>query len=601
MTHKEIRRTFINFFVRKGHLEIPQSSLVPDYDPTLLLTNSGMAPLKPYFLGLSEPPSRRLTNIQRCLRTTDVESVGDIHHLTFFEMMGNWSIGDPQAPDGVGARGYFKAEAIQFAWELLEEFGIDRSRVFAGVFGGDPAWPKIPPDEESYDVWKAILPEERIIKLPSQDSFWFSGPVGPCGPNTDILYDLGPSQSCGQATCGPTCGCGRFLEIWNAGVFMMYNRKGENEFETLPARSVDAGAGLERFALILQKVKNIYETDLFQNIVSIITAIAEVGSTKNDSASVRVIADHVRAATFLAADGVIPGNVERGYVLRRLIRRAIIHALKLNISGYFLNEVAQGVIEEFADAYPHLNAQKTEILKVLEDEERDYGLTLRRGLTEYHKLLKDPQNVADQVFSGAAAFRLFDSYGFPLDLTADLCRQKNLSVDKIAFEDLLQEQKGRSRQNRPSEDYEPAKIKTAHTAAHLLNAALGQILGAGVHQMGQRIRVRKFSHDFNFPRKLNESEKIRIEELVNQKIAEDLPVISRQTTFEQAKREGAQALFEEKYATVDKVTLYEIGTFSRELCGGPHAASTGELKRFKIVKEEAVASGIRRIKGVVDN
>ncbi len=601
MTHKEIRRTFINFFVRKGHLEIPQSSLVPDYDPTLLLTNSGMAPLKPYFLGLAEPPSRRLTNIQRCLRTSDIESVGDIHHLTFFEMMGNWSIGDAQAPDGVGSRGYFKREAIQFAWELLEEFGMDQSRIFAGVFGGDPDWPKIPPDTESFRAWREILPEEKILKLPSQDSFWFSGTVGPCGPNTDILYDLGPSQSCGKPTCGPTCSCGRFLEIWNAGVFMMYNRKGENEFEKLVARSVDAGAGLERFALVLQKVKNIYETDLFQNIISIITAIAEVGSAKGNLSSVRVIADHVRAATFLAADGVTPGNVERGYVLRRLIRRAIVHAATLKISGYFLNEVAQGVIEEFAEPYPFLSAQKTEVLKVLSDEERDYGLTLRRGLTEYHKLVGDPQNVRGQVFSGAAAFRLFDSYGFPLEMTVDLSQQKNLSVDRITFETLLQEQKGRSRQSRPSEVYEPAKIKTAHTAAHLLNAALQKILGAEVHQMGQNIRIKKFSHDFNFKRKLNESERAQIEELVNQKIAEDLPVVSRETTFSEAKREGAQALFEEKYKAVDRVTLYEIGTFSRELCGGPHVASTGELKRFKIVKEEAVASGIRRIKGVVDN
>ncbi|MDZ7586563.1 MAG: alanine--tRNA ligase-related protein, partial [Patescibacteria group bacterium] len=313
MDHKEIRRKFIEFFVDRGHLEVPSSSLVPDYDPTVLLTNSGMAPLKSYFLGLAKPPSRKITNVQRCVRTNDIESVGDIHHLTFFEMMGNWSIGDSEALGGIGPSGYFKKEAINFAWDLLSEFGIDKTRIWAGVFGGDSNWPNVPCDEESFSVWKNLLPQERILKLPSKDSFWFSGHLGPCGPNTDILYDLGPEHACGKPDCGPNCDCGRFLEIWNAGVFMMYNRLPDGSFETLSAKSVDAGAGLERFAMVLQGVGSVYETDIFKGLMEDINALAEVRHTV-DQRSVRIIADHTRAVTFLASDGVTPSNTQQGYV-----------------------------------------------------------------------------------------------------------------------------------------------------------------------------------------------------------------------------------------------------------------------------------------------
>ena len=597
MDHKEIRRKFIEFFVNHGHLEVPSNSLVPDYDPTLLLTNSGMAPLKPYFLGLAKPPSRRITNVQRCLRTNDIESVGDIHHLTFFEMMGNWSIGDPEAQDGIGPSGYFKKEAINFAWDLLSEFGIDRTRIWAGVFGGDRSWLNVPPDEESFTAWKNFLPEERILKLPSKDSFWFSGPSGPCGPNTDILYDLGPEHSCGKPDCGPNCDCGRFLEIWNAGVFMMYNRMPDGSFKPLPAKSVDAGAGLERFAMVLQDVGSVYETDIFKNLIGEINALAEVGHTVEER-SVRIIADHTRAVSFLASDGVVPSNTERGYVMRRLIRRAILHGLLLNINGYFLSQLSESVIDQFGDIYPLLLKRRHEILKVIEDEERTFGTALKRGLHEFEKLLRS--NVSNGVFSGQAAFRLYDSYGFPLELSEELSRSKSLSLDKVVFEELLKKQKERSRQRRTGEEFDPSKIKTAHTAAHLLNRALQEVLGGSVHQMGQRLSQKQFTHDFNFPRRLTSEELRKIEGLVNEKILGNLPVTVRETSFEEAKKEGAQAQFEEKYKSVDKVTLYEIGNFSRELCGGPHAQSTGQLKKFKIVKEEAVSAGIRRIKAGVE-
>jgi len=602
MSHTEIRRRFIEFFVNRGHLEIPSSSLVPEYDPTLLLTNSGMAPLKPYFLGQANPPARRLVNVQRCVRTRDIESVGDIHHLTFFEMLGNWSIGDPQSPNGIGSSGYFKKEAIQFAWDLLEEFEIDRKRIWVGVFGGDPRWPAISPDEESAKAWADLgLPRERILRLPTADSFWFSGPVGPCGPNTDILYDLGAEFACERLDCGPTCDCGRFLEIWNAGVFMMYNREGENEFKTLPAKSVDAGAGLERFALVLQKAGNIYETDIFKDLVSAINDLAEVGQSRADQRSVRIIADHIRAATFLSSDGVSPSNTQRGYVLRRLLRRAVLHGLLLNISGYFTNLLSEKVIDQFGEVYPNLQTNRNEILQSLENEEKVFGATLKKGLQEFNKMSQRDGNIVDGVFSGEAAFRLYDSLGFPLELTKELAGKKNLTVDEVGFEKLLEGQKKQSRESRVEEGFDPSKTKTAHTAAHLLNAALKKVLGDSVHQMGQKISEKKFTHDFNFPRKMTSEEILATEELVNQKIDENLPVSVEETTYEKALNIGAEALFTEKYSWVDKVTLYSIGNFSKELCGGPHVQSTGELKRFKIIKEEAVSSGIRRIKATVEN
>lgn len=599
MGHPEIRRKFVEFFTSRGHLEIPAASLVPEYDPTLLLTNSGMAPLKPYFLGQGDPPSRRLVNLQRCLRTNDIESVGDIHHLTFFEMMGNWSIGDPKAADGIGEKAYFKREAIEFAWDLLEEFGLDRRRVSVGVFGGDPAWKGVPPDEESRAAWlKVGVPDSRILSLPSKDSFWFSGPTGPCGPNTDVLYDLGQEFSCGKSWCGPTCDCGRFLEIWNAGVFMTYSRKDGGEFGNLPGKSVDAGAGLERFALVLQGVKSVYETDLFADIINCIRSLSEVREDSLNERSVRIIADHLRAATFLSGDGVEPSNTERGYVLRRLIRRAILHGLLLGIDGYFTREIVGEVAECYSEVYPHLIQVRSEILRVIEGEERNFGDVLKRGVREYQRLVKSPE-VSGQTIPGHFAFRLYDSLGFPYELTEELARQSNLVVNRSEFEVLLGEQKERSRRARSETVYDPSKIRAAHTAAHLFNAALKKVLGREVHQMGQKISEGGFHHDFNLDRKLTPSEIREIEAVVRTKILEDLPVVAEETTFEKAKSSGAEALFEEKYRLVDRVTLYRIGEFSRELCGGPHVASTGEIKGFKILKEESASSGVRRVKAVV--
>lgn len=604
--HNEIRNKFLEFFEKRGHLRLPSASLVPEYDPTLLLTNSGMAPLKPYFLGQKNPPGRRLTNIQKCVRTDDIDVVGDIHHLTFFEMMGNWSIGEPGKPfmkDGDGP--YFKKEACEFAFELLKEFGVDQNRLYFGVFSGDSTLLKVPADEETKDAWISLgVSEDHLVDLSAKDSFWFSGPQGPCGPNTDVLYDLGTEYACGKPTCGPTCDCGRFLEIWNAGVFMSYDRKADGSLEELPFKSVDAGAGLERFAAVLQKGKSVYDTDIFSPLISQIKSLAKVSPDESLERSVRIIADHIRAATFLASDGLVPSNVEAGYVMRRLIRRAVAHGHLLGIGGYFISELSETVVDGFQEAYPNLAQTHSVIHQILEDEEKKFGSVLKKGLGELEKYFsKSPQKIV----GGDFAFRLFDSLGFPIDLTVDLAKAKGFEVDAKSFEENLLKQKDRSREARHNVAYDPEKIKTAHTAAHLLNTALKKVLGAEIHQMGQKISEKSFRHDFNFGRKLTEEEITKVEDIVNGAIKDNLSVACFETSFEEAKMDGAEALFEEKYQSVDKVTIYKIGPektggqyFSRELCGGPHASSTGELKRFKIVKEEAVSSGVRRIKGEVE-
>lgn len=605
-SHNEIRNKFLEFFEKRGHLRLPSASLVPEYDPTLLLTNSGMAPLKPYFLGQRTPPSFRLVNVQRCVRTGDIDAVGDIHHLTFFEMMGNWSIGSSGEPFGREGRGpYFKKEACEFAFDLLKEFSINQSQLYFGVFAGDLTMPGIPADDETRNAWLSLgVPKDRIVDLAGKDSFWFSGPTGPCGPNTDVLYDLGQEYSCGKPTCGPTCDCGRFLEIWNAGVFMTYERQDDGGLVALPFKSVDAGAGLERFAAVLQKGKSVYDTDIFSPLISQIRSLSRINADKIEERSVRIIADHVRAATFLASDGLLPSNVEAGYVMRRLIRRAVAHGHLLGIEGYFVSGLCETVVEEFQEVYPNLAQTHSIIHEVLEDEEKRFGRVLKTGISELNKYI---QKSSEKTVDGDFAFRLFDSLGFPIDLTVDLAKAKGSGVDVERFNESLTEQKARSRQARQSVAYDPEKIKTAHTAAHLLNAALKKVLGADVHQMGQKISEMSFRHDFNFGRKLTEEEIKKVEDLVNGAINEDLPVVCLQTSFEEAKREGAEALFEEKYQSVDRVTLYKIGPekpsgqfFSKELCGGPHASTTGELKRFKITKEEAVSSGVRRIKGEIE-
>ncbi len=587
MSHEEIRKKFIDFFVSKDHLQIPQASLVPEDDPTLLFINSGMAPLKDYFLGRKEPPAKRLCNIQRCLRTVDIDIVGTNRGtLSFFEMMGSWSIGD-----------YFKEEAITLAWEFLtKEMNLDPNRLWPTVFAGDE---EIEKDEESIRLWQKVgVPKERIVPLPACENLWVSGPTGPFGPCSEMYFDRGEEYGCGKSDCRPGCDCDRFLEIWNPGVFMMYNRKEDGSFEELPFKSVDTGAGLERFAILLQGKDSVFETDLLLPIYEVVSDLAEVGLEEKPVESLRIITDHARAAAFLIADGIIPSNKDRGYVLRRLIRRAVRHGVLLKINGFFLNQPVQKAIEIMGEEYPHLLEKRIEILKVVEDEERKFGQTLKKGLRELEKIL---ERESDKKISGENAFKLYDTYGFPLGLTIEIAKERGFEVDTAGFEKEMEKQKERARAAQKFEEYKPEEIAPLHTATHLLNQALREVLGPDVHQAGQDLTPERLRFDFTFDRKLEEEESKKVEGIVNDWIKKDAPVECVETTYGEALKQGAEALFAEKYEQADKVIMYKIAGFSKELCAGPHVKSTGEVESFKIMKQESVGRGVRRIYAKLPN
>lgn len=425
----EIREIFLNYFSKRGHLIIRSSSLMPDNDPTLLVINSGMASLKPYFTGEKLPPSKRLCNIQKCVRTNDIESVGDRHHLTFFEMMGNWSIGD-----------YFKGEAIRLAWFLIQEvFGFDTSRIYVTVYGGDERLPNVPPDEETQQAWESLFPSERIVRLGADSNFWGpAGTTGPCGPCTEIFFDRGKNYGCGKITCGPDCECGRFLEIWNAGVFMQYYLHEDNKLTELPFKSVDAGAGLERFAVILQEVDTVYETDLLKSVLEIITAESKFQS---DSRSVRIMTDHIRCSTFMIADGIRPSNIGREYVLRRILRRMFLHAKLTGVELSTLKEAAKAVCARFSSYYPELESFKELVDGVLDQESSVFDKTLRRGLREFDKVVARSHGT----ISGSDAFKLHETLGFPLELTKEIAQTRGLSVDEEEFKAKFEEHRRRSR------------------------------------------------------------------------------------------------------------------------------------------------------------
>lgn len=586
MNSKQIRQRFISFFTKRNHLEIPASSLLPEYDPTLLFTNAGMAPLKPYFLGVKKPPAKRLCNIQRCLRTEDLESVGNPHHHTFFEMLGSWSVGD-----------YGKKEAVKLAFEFLtspkEGLGLDPNQLYTTTFAGDT---NIPPDNETADYWKKVgLAADHILRLPAKDNLWVSGPTGPCGPCTEVLYDRGEEYSCGHS-CGPECGCGRFYEIWNAGVFMEYDRQKDGTYKKLPFLSVDTGAGLERIAAVLQKTASNYETDLFWPLIQKIETLAgkTYGQVEEETAAFRILADHLRASVFLIADGARPSNVEQGYILRKLIRRAISAGLQLNINGYFLAQLAPTVVETYEGIYPHLRNTYLTSTTVIETEEESFGKALARGQRELTKIVQRTGQL-----SGKDAFKLYDTYGLPLETTLSLIRPLGLKINIKDFEQEMAAQQSQARNARRDESFSPTEVATAHTAAHMLNQALKDVLKTNVKQAGQKISPKELRHDFTFDRKLTPEELSQVEEVVNQKIKENLPVVATETTYEEARARGAEALFEEKYRKADTVTLYSIGDWSAELCGGPHTNETGKLERFTITKQESVGKGVRRIRAVV--
>jgi len=583
----KLKKLYLEFFQKNGHKIIANASLMPENDPTALFTSAGMHPLVPYLLGQQHPSGRKLVNVQRCLRTSDIDEVGDSNHLSFFEMLGNWSLGD-----------YFKEESIQWSYEFLtseEWLNIDVDKLSVTVFAGDE---KIPRDTVSARIWEGLgIPKDRIFYLSREDNWW--GPIGstgPCGPDTEIFYDTG-MEPCGSE-CKPGCSCGKFNEIWN-NVFMEYNRTPDGEYELLEQKNVDTGMGVERTVAVLQGKDNVYETEIFAPLVQKIKELAGIEAiSENQLRSVRIIGDHSRAATFLLAEGIVPKNVEQGYVLRRVIRGAIRHGRLLGIEEEFLSVLSRIIIETYVEGYPQLGSNEEFIVTELEKEYKKFNNTLARGLNRFNRIARKKEKI-----DGKDAFLLYQSFGFPIEITKEVGKENGIFVDVDGFYEEFEKHQKVSRAGADKRfgsglaDKSEATVKL-HTATHLLNEALRRVLGKEVTQKGSNITQKRLRFDFNFDRKLTDQEKKDVEAIVNGRINEALPVKKIETTVDDAIKMGSQAVFEQKYG--EKVTVYSIGDFSTELCSGPHVENIGELGRFKIIKEEGISAGVRRIRAVLE-
>lgn len=603
ITINELRSKYIEFFKSKGHVEISGKSLIPENDPTVLFTTAGMHPLVPYLLGEPHPAGKRLTDYQKCIRTGDIDAVGDASHLTFFEMLGNWSLGD-----------YFKKEAITWSFEFLtspQYLGIPVEKLLVTVFAGDET---IPRDEESAAIWKSLgLPEDHIYFLPKEDNWWGpAGETGPCGPDTEMFVDTG-KEPCGPE-CRPGCHCGKYFEIWN-DVFMQYNKTAAGKYEPLAAPCVDTGMGIERTVAMLQGKDSVYDTEAFAPILALLGDMSgkqygaeRYGAKENDpevDKSFRIVADHVRAATFILGDpkAVLPSNIGAGYVLRRLIRRAVRHGKKLGIEGVFLAKPAEVVIQNYQGAYPELVENRERILQELTREEEKFLETLQKGEKEFEKMLPNLLKNPQKIMSGRLAFKLYDTYGFPIELTEELAAENGLKVNREEFDEAYKKHQDLSRAG--SEQVfkgglaDHSEISTRyHTATHLLHQALRTVLGEHVAQKGSNITAERVRFDFSHPSPMTKEEIARVEQIVNEQIQRDLPVTMEMMPLEDAKKAGAIALFGEKYEPIVKV--YTIGDFSKEVCGGPHVTHTGELGKFKIIKEQSSSAGVRRIYAVLE-
>jgi len=574
-----LKKRYIEFFKEKKHKEIKNSSLVPENDPTVLFTTAGMHPLVPFLLGEKHPSGKRLVNVQRCLRTGDIEEIGDDSHLTFFEMFGNWSLGD-----------YWKEDAIKYTFEFLTSerwLGLDKSKLAVSVFKGDK---NISKDEESAKIWKKVgIPKKRIAFLGKKDNWW--GPVGktgPCGPDSEIFYWNSDKEVPSKFDVNDE----RWVEIGN-NVFMQYNKNSSGKYEELKQKNVDFGGGHERLCMILENKNSIYECSL---LFPIVEKIKELSKLENEF-SIRKICDHLRSASFLLGDSVIPNNIERGYVLRRLIRVAIRHGNLLKINKNFTKDVAEIVIRINSENYPHLKEKKKFILDEIEKEEIKFRQTLEKGLKRFEKFSKNKK------ISGKEAFLLFQSFGFPLEMTEELAKEKKIKIDVIGYKKELKKHQELSRTSTKGKfgsgladtSKETTKL---HTATHLLHAALQKILGKNVEQKGSNITPERLRFDFSFDRKLEESELKKVENLVNEKIKRSLKVKKEEMGVNEAKKSGALGVFEHKYG--GKVFVYSIGNFSKEICSGPHVSNTNELGKFKIIKQQSIGSGVRRIKAILE-
>jgi alanyl-tRNA synthetase len=592
MKADELRDMYLRFFKERGHAIIPSASLIPENDPTVLFTTAGMHPLVPYLMGQSHPEGKRLADVQKCVRTGDIDEVGDASHCTFFEMLGNWSLGD-----------YFKEEAIAYSYEFLTSkkwLGLDPERLYFTVFEGDADAPR---DEESAGYWKANgVHESHIFYLPKKNNWWGpAGQTGPCGPDTEMFIDTG-KPAC-SPDCGPACDCGKYLEIWN-DVFMQYNKLADGSYVLLEQKNVDTGMGLDRTACILQGKSSVYETDVFEGIMRVIGELcgARYGQDQETTRAMRIVADHIRCSTFILGDqrGVTPSNVDQGYVLRRLIRRSVRFGMKLGIPQGGLRDIASSVAAQYGGVYPELQQNRETIMRELQLEEERFARTINHGLREFDKLAA---KLTGTVVDGSNAFRLYDTFGFPIELTVELAAERGLTVDTQGFDESFKKhqqisQAGASQRFKGGLADASEQTTRLHTATHLLLAALRKVLGDEVFQKGSNITAERLRFDFSFARKMTKEELAEVEKLVNEAIAADLPVVCEEMSVEQARDKGAMGVFDSRYDNVVKV--YSVPGVSMEICGGPHVESTGELGAFKIKKEESSSAGVRRIKAVLE-
>jgi alanyl-tRNA synthetase len=580
----EIRNKYLNFFKEHGHTVIPSAPLIPENDPSVLFTTAGMQPLVPYLLGEPHPAGKRLTDYQKCVRTNDIDEVGDNRHLTYFEMLGNWSLGD-----------YFKEESIQMSYDFLtKELGIPAEKLSVTCFAGDEDCAR---DEVTASCWKkAGIPEERIYYFGKDDNWWIAGETGPCGPDTEMFYDTGKPK-CSEE-CNPSCGCGKYVEIWN-NVFMEFYKDENGKYSKLKQHNVDTGLGLERMAMLLQGKETPFETELFAPIMDKLVELQKV----DNIASRRIVAEHLRSSMMIICDGGRPSNVDRGYILRRLIRRMVRHMNKLQISLDELVTLINLNVENLKEMYPSLEINKETIKTVIIEEKDKFVKTLVKGEKEFEKEVGQVKAQGENIVPGKVVFRLYDTYGFPPEVTEELAAESGMSIDKKEFEKLFKEHQEKSRAGSEQKFKgglaSTGEIETKyHTATHLLNAALKQVLGSHVHQRGSNITAERMRFDFSHPTKMTDEEKKATEDLVNEWIKEAIPVEHLEMKKDDAIKMGAEAMFIEKYG--DIVSVYKIGDKSIELCGGPHVHNTSELGHFRIKKEESSSSGVRRIKAILD-
>ncbi len=603
LTSAELRKKYIEFFKARGHAVIQSASLIPENDPTVLFTTAGMHPLVPYLGGEKHPMGTRLTDVQKCVRTGDIDEVGDASHCTFFEMLGNWSLGD-----------YFKTESIGWSYDFLtEELGIPTEKLAVSVFAGDEVSPR---DEDSAALWrnKGIDPT-HIFYLPRKNNWWGpAGQTGPCGPDTEIFIDTGKAKCCEE--CSPACDCGKYIEIWN-NVFMQFRKTAEGKYEPMESKNVDTGMGLERTICILGGYKSVYETDLFADAIALLERLSgkAYGADEAVTKAMRIVADHIRTSVMLLGDrkGVTPSNVDQGYILRRLIRRAVRYARVLELADEGLTELAKIYIGEYRGVYAEIGENEEKILSELAKEEQRFKSVIQDGYKEFDKVIFGVEKhkefaaktgeTVENLINGKAAFRLYDTFGFPIEMTVEVAAERGYRVDVAGFEAAFAEHQEKSRAGAEQKfkgglaDNSEVTARL-HTATHLLNQGLRELVDKNINQKGSNITAERLRFDFNLDRPVTEEEIAALERYVNDAIKADVVITCEEMSVADAKAKGAVGVFSDKYGDVVKV--YTMGKYSCEICGGPHAKRTGELGVFKITKEQSAASGVRRIRAVLE-